>query len=146
MTLPVQRTPSQRTRVLRTLRFHVYEWSGDGPTWVLLHGWGDTAATFQFLMDALQRPRPVLAIDQRGFGRSQWASGGYWFPDYLADLDTLLDQCSPDAPVHLIGHSMGGNIAMLYAGIRPQRVRSVEDRKSTRLNSSHVKISYAVFC
>jgi pimeloyl-ACP methyl ester carboxylesterase len=48
---------------------------------------------------------------------------GYWFPDYLADLDALLDQLSPDAPVDLIGHSMGGNVAMLYSGIRPQRVR-----------------------
>lgn len=122
---PVLRAPRQRTLAVRDLHFHVCEWSGEQPTWVLLHGWGDCAATFQFLIDALQRPRQVLAPDQRGFGDSQWAAGGYWFPDYLADLDALLDQCSPDAPVHLIGHSMGGNVAMLYAGIRPHRVRSV---------------------
>jgi pimeloyl-ACP methyl ester carboxylesterase len=49
----------------------------------------------------------------------------YWFPDYLADLDALLDHFSPAQPVNLVGHSMGGNIAMMYAGVRPQRIRSV---------------------
>jgi pimeloyl-ACP methyl ester carboxylesterase len=47
----------------------------------------------------------------------------YWFPDYLADLDFLLDQIAPGQPVDLLGHSMGGNVVMLYAGARPQRIR-----------------------
>ena len=47
----------------------------------------------------------------------------YWFPDYLADLDTLLDHYAPEQPVDLVGHSMGGNVVMLYAGVRPQRIR-----------------------
>jgi pimeloyl-ACP methyl ester carboxylesterase len=66
-----------------------------------------------------------VAPDLRGFGRSEWPADGYWFPDYCADLDALLDRLSPDAPVTLIGHSMGGNIATLFAGIRPARVRRV---------------------
>jgi pimeloyl-ACP methyl ester carboxylesterase len=61
----------------------------------------------------------------RGFGRTQWPEQGYWFPDYLADLDALLDHVSPSAPLDLVGHSMGGNVALLYAGIRPARVRRV---------------------
>jgi len=44
------------------------------------------------------------------------------FADYLADLDALLDRLAPDEPVRLVGHSLGGNVAMLYAGVRPQRV------------------------
>jgi pimeloyl-ACP methyl ester carboxylesterase len=64
-----------------------------------------------------------VAIDMRGFGRTQWPADGYWFPDYLADLDALLDRLAPDGPIDLVGHSMGGNIAMLYAGVRPRRVR-----------------------
>ena len=44
-------------------------------------------------------------------------------PDYLADLDFLIDRFSPDQPVNLVGHSMGGNVAMMYAGVRPQRIR-----------------------
>jgi len=53
------------------------------------------------------------------------ANDGYWFPDYLADLDALLALFSPGAPARLVGHSMGGNIAALYAGVRPDRVRSI---------------------
>ena len=91
----------------------------------MLHGWLDNGGTFQFLVDALQRDWPLVALDWRGFGRSQWPQDGYWFPDYLADLDALLDLLSPGMPARLLGHSMGGNIAALYAGIRPERVRSV---------------------
>lgn len=125
MAYRVQRAPRHFQYTLRGLNFHLYEWPGDGPLWVLLHGWGDSAATFQFLVDHLRAPRQVLAPDLRGFGRTQWAADGYWFPDYLADLDALLDQHAPRTPVFLVGHSMGGNIAMLYAGIRPHRVRAV---------------------
>jgi pimeloyl-ACP methyl ester carboxylesterase len=100
------------------------------PPLVLLHGWMDVAASFQFLVDAFDDAflagRRVLALDWRGFGDSRSApTDAYWFPDYLADLDDLLARVSPDAPVDLIGHSMGANVTMLYAGVRPQRVRRV---------------------
>jgi pimeloyl-ACP methyl ester carboxylesterase len=88
----------------------------------LLHGWMDVSASFQFVVDALRHERHVVAPDWRGFGLSAWAHGGYWFPDYYADLDALLDLYQPHSPVNLIGHSMGGNIALMYAGMRPQRV------------------------
>lgn len=108
----------------RGLKFHLYRWPGQDPEpLVLLHGWGDTGETFQFLVDAFSIERTCIAIDMRGFGRTQRPDDGYWFPDYLADLDALLDQLAPDAPVDLVGHSMGGNIAMLYAGARTKRVR-----------------------
>ena len=51
------------------------------------------------------------------------ATDNYWFPDYLADLDFLLDHYAPNQPVDLVGHSMGGNVVMMYAGSRPGRVR-----------------------
>lgn len=92
------------------------------PPVFLLHGWQDTGDTFQFMVDAFREDWPLVALDWRGFGRSGWSQDGYWFPDYYADLDALIDQFSPDAPVQLVGHSMGGNIAALYAGFRPQRV------------------------
>ena len=101
------------------------EWgSASHPTLVLLHGWMDVSASFQFLVDALSEERHVIAPDWRGFGLSGRAgSDSYWFPDYLADLDRLLDLVSPGEPVDLAGHSMGGNVACLYAGVRPHRVR-----------------------
>lgn len=89
---------------------------------MLLHGWMDAGAGFQFLVDALPTDWEVVAPDWRGFGKSEWASGTYYFPEYLADLDALLAHLSPAAPVWLVGHSMGGNVASLYAGIRPERV------------------------
>jgi pimeloyl-ACP methyl ester carboxylesterase len=115
---------------LRGLRHHVLQWgepaAGSTPL-VMAHGWMDVAASFQFVVDAFARARQVIAFDWRGFGRSDpGGSGGYWFPDYLADLDALLDAPElglADAPVDLLGHSMGGNVVMLYAGVRPQRVR-----------------------
>lgn len=91
----------------------------------LLHGWLDSGQTFQFMVDAFERDWPVVALDWRGFGRSEWPQQGYWFPDYIGDLDTLLELLSPEVPARLVGHSMGANIACSYAGIRPERVRCV---------------------
>jgi pimeloyl-ACP methyl ester carboxylesterase len=90
---------------------------------VLLHGWMDVSASFQFLVDELRGEWDVYAPDWRGYGLTQWASADcYWFPDYVADLDYLLEEIQPDEPVRLVGHSLGGNVAALYAGIRPARV------------------------
>ncbi len=108
---------------IRGVSYAVHEWgSADDPLLLLLHGWGDTGATFQFLVDALQCDWRVVAPDWRGFGDSSMLAQSYWFPDYLADLDALLAILSANQPVRLLGHSMGGNIASLYAGIFPQRV------------------------
>ncbi len=108
---------------LRERHYHVRIWgSEDAPTLFFLHGWLDVAASFQFVVDALRRNWRVIAPDWRGFGLSQWNDGPYWFPDYLADLDALLAHYSPDQPARIAGHSMGGNVASLYAGIRPERV------------------------
>lgn len=124
-------TPSRPHRSeflsLRGLRHHLLRW-GEAcpgrPPLVLLHGWMDVGASFQFVVDALAGDREVIALDWRGFGLSEASDTGcYWFPDYLADLDALLDAVSPDAPVDLLGHSMGGNVVMSYAGVRPQRIR-----------------------
>ncbi len=108
---------------VRQLRYHVRHWGEPGaPQLFMLHGWMDVAATFQFLVDALGGDWHVIAPDWRGYGQSEWRGEPYWFPDYLADLDALLRHYSPDRPVCLIGHSMGGNVACLFAGVRPERV------------------------
>jgi pimeloyl-ACP methyl ester carboxylesterase len=108
---------------VRGLRHHVRCWGKpDAPKLIMLHGWMDVSASFQFTVDALQGDWCVLAPDWRGFGLSEWAKEAYWFPDYVADLDSLLTQISPDEPATIVGHSMGGNIAGLYAGVQPERV------------------------
>jgi pimeloyl-ACP methyl ester carboxylesterase len=111
---------------IRGERHHLQTWGE--PQWprlVLLHGWMDVGASFQFLVDALARDWYVIAPDLRGFGRSAWQAQGYWFYDYFADLEALLAHFVADGPARLVGHSLGGNIAMGYAGVRPERVQRV---------------------
>jgi pimeloyl-ACP methyl ester carboxylesterase len=112
---------------IRNLSYHVQIWgtpSAEKVPLVLMHGWMDVAASYQFVVDALSHDHYVIAPDWRGYGQTD--SGGvdnFWFPDYLADLDFLLDHYAPQTPVNLVGHSMGGNVVMLYAGVRPERIR-----------------------
>ncbi|MBX9961376.1 MAG: alpha/beta hydrolase [Burkholderiaceae bacterium] len=116
---------------VRNLKYHVLRWGAAGsdlPPLVLMHGWMDVAASYQFVVDAFSPAfyagRTILAADWRGFGLTECPGhDNYWFPDYLADLDFLLDHYVGNRPIDLVGHSMGGNVVMLYAGVRPQRIR-----------------------
>ena len=122
----LQRMKPSRSEILpvRGLKYHVRLW-GDAaaPRLFMVHGWMDVSASFQFLVDALKGEWCVIAPDWRGYGHTENApEDAYWFPDYLADLDAILRHYSPDAPVNLVGHSMGGNIACLYAGSKPERI------------------------
>ena len=120
-----KRVPRRVRHDIRGVGYSVLEWGpAESPPIVWLHGWGDCAATAQFVVDALDSGRRVVAPDFRGFGESRAEVASYWFPDYLADLDALLSIFSPDAPVTLIGHSMGANVAGLYAGTMPERVNA----------------------
>lgn len=121
---------------VRGLRHHVRSWEPLAPpapaapaapvvpTVFLLHGWMDVSASFQFVVDLLPDDWRLLAPDWRGFGLTDRSGAdAYWFADYLADLDALLDALAPAGSVDLVAHSMGGNVAALYAGVRPRRVR-----------------------
>ena len=140
--MPMPMSTYQTTRparsefiALRSLRYHLRRWdaaqpaAADTPPLVLLHGWMDVGASYQFVVDALPQGfaqgRTIIAPDWRGFGltRPEPKPDYYAFANYLGDLDQLLKHCAGDRPVDLVGHSMGGNIAMLYAGVRPERVR-----------------------
>jgi len=134
MTYQARRTGQSRFMPVRNLSYHLTLW-GDAalatakqPPLVLLHGWMDVGASFQFVVDALTEldgdRRFIVALDWRGFGLTETPGADtYWFADYLADLDAVLDAVAPTGPVDLLGHSMGGNVAMSYAGVRPERVR-----------------------
>lgn len=118
------RPPRRRRVTVRDVDYHLTEWGSEAETPVLyLHGWGDTGSTFQFVVDAMAGDRHVIAPDFRGFGLTQKTGPAYWFPDYLADLDALIDRLGIETPGILVGHSMGGNVAGLYAGAMPERVR-----------------------
>jgi pimeloyl-ACP methyl ester carboxylesterase len=118
------RPPRHEELTVRGLKHRLTWWGEpcDTPI-VLLHGFMDCGDTWQFLVDQLPRSWSLVAADWRGFGGTQWAAGGYWFPDYFADLEALLDTLIPGHRARVIGHSMGAHIASMYAGIRPQRLQ-----------------------
>jgi pimeloyl-ACP methyl ester carboxylesterase len=138
-TYVAQRPAASRFVDLRGLRYHLQVWGDpslatpERPTLLLCHGFMDVGASFQFVVDALMAlegpVRHIVALDWRGFGLTSVPPvDHYQFVDYLGDLDALLDgrAAGLDAvrqPIDLLGHSMGGNVVMSYAGLRPQRVR-----------------------
>ncbi len=63
----------------------------------------------------------IVAPDWRGHGKTEWSPESYLFPNYVADLDLLIDHFAPDQSVKLLGYSMGGNAANIYAGARGPR-------------------------
>jgi pimeloyl-ACP methyl ester carboxylesterase len=131
MYLPKKAFKTQ-TVELRAHRYHVRTWGeherGQIPL-VLLHGWMDLGASFQFMVDELNYKGMVIAPDWRGFGDTQGPPcDHYVFADYLADLDFLLDHFEVQLGTpqfNILGHSMGGNVAMMYSGIQSERVNKL---------------------
>lgn len=118
-----RRQPWHETLVLRGLRHRITWWGErtDSPL-LLLHGWGDSSETWQFLVDCLPGHHSIVALDWRGFGGTEWSPQGYWFADYFADLEAFLDAVHAGTPARIIAHSMGANVASMYGGIRPGRI------------------------
>lgn len=112
------------TRTVRSLGYNLHVGGPEhGPIVFLLHGLMDTGASFDPLARHLPSDWRLIAPDWRGHGASDNAPQGYWFPEYVADLETMIAQLAdPADTVTLIGHSMGGQVASLFAGLRPARV------------------------
>ncbi len=109
-------------------RFVDDEVTPSGHIALLLHGYLDAAGSWEQVAARLAaRGLEVLAPDLRGFGRSdRLGRGGYYhFPDYVADVDALVAQLDPNHELVLVGHSMGGSIACMYAGSRPERIHKL---------------------
>jgi len=135
------RTSESRFIDVRGVRYHLRCWGPPAQdsqvALVALHGWMDVSASFQFVVDALDEKWCVIAPDWRGYGLTDRARADcYWFPDYLADLDRILDEIQGKRVV-LVGHSMGGNVALMYAGIRPERIAAVVNLEGFGLRQTH---------
>src|SRR5262245_22132875 len=117
--------------VARGLRFHVQRIAGassaPAPTVVFLHGlimdnlssWYFSAAT------QVSRVADVVLVDLRGHGKSQRPASGYGVDDHVADLAAVLDELAVRGPVHLVGNSFGGLLALAFAIQHPERTAGV---------------------
>lgn len=119
--------PLKHSRAVRCLvgkaDYSIRMWGpAAAPPLVLLHGTRDTSASFQFVVDALKQDWHVIAPDFRGHGLTRSPNRNAWFHEYLADLDVILETLLPEVAVNLVGHSLGGNLAAIYAALRPERV------------------------
>jgi pimeloyl-ACP methyl ester carboxylesterase len=116
--------PTSRVYFSQRLRLHYVDWGNPtAPPLVLLHGGRDHCRNWDWVAEALRDDYHIIAPDLRGHGDSAWsASGHYTMASYIYDLAQLIHQ-QELAPVAIVAHSLGGNIATRYAGIYPESMR-----------------------
>lgn len=116
--------PTSRVFFSQRLRLHYVDWGNpEAPPLILLHGGRDHCRNWDWVAADLRRDWHVICPDLRGHGDSAWsASGHYAMANYIYDLAQLIHQQAL-APVTIVAHSLGGNIALRYAGIYPENVR-----------------------
>ena len=113
---------SLRVPVADGLELHVLEWSTEGVPLVLLHGHGNEAHLWDDFVPCIAPHYRVIAVDQRGHGDSDWDPEGRYDTEYMVgDLEALTDALGIERFV-LIGFSMGGRVAMSFAGLHPERL------------------------
>jgi pimeloyl-ACP methyl ester carboxylesterase len=108
------------------LKLHYVDWgSPEKPPLLLIHGGRDHSRNWDWVAHHLRRDYHVIAPDLRGHGDSQWSIGGsYSMVDYTLDVAQLLAAVQA-RPVTIVGHSLGGSIALQYTGTYPERVEKV---------------------
>ena len=115
--------PTSRVFFSQRLRLHYVDWGNpSAPPLVLLHGGRDHCRNWDWVAERLRSEWHIIAPDLRGHGDSQWSADGFYaMPGYIYDLAQLIHQ-QKLAPVAIVAHSLGGNIALRYAGLYPEMV------------------------
>src|SRR5260370_20434443 len=118
--------PTSRFYTSQRLRLHYVDWGNpDAPPLLLVHGGQDDCRNWDWVAAGLRDGWHIIAPDLRGHGDSAWAAdGNYTMAGYVADLAQLIQQ-QKLAPVTIIAHSLGGNIALRTTGIFPEQVRKL---------------------
>ena len=115
--------PTSRHYFSQRLRLHYVDWGNpEAPPLLLVHGGRDHCRNWDWAAEALRNDWHIIAPDLRGHGDSQWSpDGSYTMAGYIYDMAQLIHQ-QQLAPVTIIAHSLGGHIALRYAGIYPDTV------------------------
>lgn len=118
--------PASHSFISQRLRLHYVEWGpSDAPPLLLVHGGRDHCRSWDWTAEAFMRDWRVIAVDLRGHGDSAWSpDGDYSLTAYVYDLAQLVHQLKL-APVSIVAHSLGGNIALRYAGLYPENVKKL---------------------
>ncbi len=118
--------PTSHIYFSQRLRLHYVDWGNDDkPALLLIHGGRDHCRNWDWVAEALRDDYHIVAPDLRGHGDSQWVYGsGYAMIDYVYDIAQLVTQKHLE-PVTIVGHSLGGSVALEYAGVYPDKVAKV---------------------
>ncbi|MEO8812753.1 MAG: alpha/beta fold hydrolase, partial [Caulobacteraceae bacterium] len=116
--------PTSHSFISQRLRLHYVDWGNpEAPPLILLHGGRDHCRNWDWVAQDLRRDFHVVAPDLRGHGDSAYSpSGDYSMSAFVYDLAQLVHQQAWAAPVRIVAHSLGGSIALRYAGIYPETV------------------------
>jgi pimeloyl-ACP methyl ester carboxylesterase len=118
--------PVSRFYFSQSLRLHYVDWGNpEAPPLLLVHGGQDHCRNWDWVAADLAKDWHIIAPDLRGHGDSDWSKGGaYAMNNYIQDLAQLIHQ-QRLAPVSIIAHSLGGNIALRTTGIFPELVKQI---------------------
>ena len=118
--------PTSHHFISQRLRLHYADWGNEGaPLLLLVHGGRDHCRSWDWAAAELRSDWHVIAPDLRGHGDSAWsADGNYDMASFVYDLAQLIHQLG-ETPVTIVGHSLGGNIALRYTGLYPENVRKI---------------------
>ncbi len=107
---------------------HIQTWGNQKlPKLFLIHAWLHSGTVFHWTCQYLQKYFYCIAPDLRGYGNSSHTqnTSGYFFYEHLLDIYQMLEKLAPQEKIKMMGHSMGGNIANLYAGVFPEKVSHI---------------------
>ncbi|MEX0942598.1 MAG: alpha/beta hydrolase [Pseudomonadales bacterium] len=119
-------SPTSHSYFSQRLRLHYLDWGNeDAPPLLLVHGNRDHCHNWDWVAQELRDDYHIIAPDFRGHGDSQWVIGSaYSHSEYIYDLAQLIHQRDL-APLHIIAHSLGGGVALRYAGIYPEHIKKM---------------------
>ena len=116
------RPRSRRAPAADGLSLRLLDWSDDGVPMLFLHGFGNEARIWDDLIPAVAPHYRCLALDMRGHGQSDWdTERRYDHASMARDVESVLAHLGIERCV-LVGHSMGGRVAMRFAGSHPERL------------------------